>query len=131
MYGFSESIYALLFPINTTKPSLAQQSNPFKMLSTIFTTAFVVPALALPFMGLDAIPNGAVEVKAIRRQLLGGNQNKGSCPYNDPANHIPAGDVTDEFPYLGAKGTLQRGTGKGGVQVPMPGDTAHMFIAPK
>lgn len=32
--------------------------------------------------------------------------------------------------YLGAKGTLAPGTGKGGILVPAPGDTAHRFIAP-
>ncbi|THV43716.1 hypothetical protein BGAL_1034g00010 [Botrytis galanthina] len=51
-----------------------------------------------------------------------------SCPFN--ANHIDAPGISDSYPYNGAKNGLA-GKGKGGYQVPAPGDTDHQFIAPK
>jgi len=53
--------------------------------------------------------------------------NPKNCPYNP--NHVPAAAWDPKFPYSGAKNGLP-GTGKGGYQVPMPGDEAHKFIAP-
>lgn len=44
-------------------------------------------------------------------------------------SHVPAAPITDQFPYLGAKDG-KPGTGKGGVLVPAPGDTAHEYRAP-
>jgi len=85
---------------------------------------------ALPFMGYDAIPNAGAE-RTAKRQLLGGNQLPYSCPYNDPKDHVPAVPLSDKYPYLSAVGTSKQGTGKGGIQVPAPGDVDHMFIAPK
>lgn len=50
-----------------------------------------------------------------------------SCPFN--ANHEPGSSSSDDFPYLGAKNGMP-GTGKGGIQVPAPGDTAHAYKEP-
>lgn len=58
--------------------------------------------------------------------------------FYDPSNrhysaynpdHVPAPGVTDEFPYNNAKNGLP-GNGKGGYQVPAPGDKAHQFVPP-
>ena len=53
--------------------------------------------------------------------------NPKNCPYNP--NHVPAAPWDPKFPYNYAKNGLP-GKGKGGYQVPMPGDEAHKFIAP-
>lgn len=50
-----------------------------------------------------------------------------NCPVNK--NHVPAAPWDPKFPYNYAKNGLP-GNGKGGYQVPMPGDDAHKFIAP-
>jgi hypothetical protein len=65
------------------------------------------------------------------RQQSGGANTGGplTCPYIPWEDHVPAPGITDEFPYNGAKNGLP-GNGKGGYQVPAPGDTAHQFIAP-
>lgn len=101
--------------------------------------------VAYPFMGSLAIPNAEKEIEVARnarRQLgLGNtpttpklglgqilNPQPTTCPYNP--NHVPAPPVSSQYPYLGAIGTLTPGTGKGGIEVPAPGDTDHMFIAP-
>ncbi|EJU02380.1 heme-thiolate peroxidase aromatic peroxygenase [Dacryopinax primogenitus] len=41
-----------------------------------------------------------------------------------------AAPYSDQFPYTGAKLDGQAGTGKGGVQVPAPGDTDHEYQDP-
>ena len=51
-----------------------------------------------------------------------------NCPYNP--NHEPAAPWNASFPYNYAKNGLP-GKGKGGFQVPAPGDEAHRFIAPR
>jgi hypothetical protein len=50
-----------------------------------------------------------------------------NCPYNP--KHVPAAAWDPKFPYNYAKNGLP-GKGKGGYQVPAPGDEAHKFIAP-
>ncbi|KAF2721568.1 Cloroperoxidase [Polychaeton citri CBS 116435] len=64
-----------------------------------------------------------------KRQQSGGGNAGGpaTCPFN--ANHVPAAPVTSQFPYNNAKDGKQ-GNGKGGYQVPAPGDTAHTYKAP-
>ncbi|PMD35393.1 putative aromatic peroxygenase [Hyaloscypha variabilis F] len=64
-----------------------------------------------------------------KRQQSGGSHPGGpaTCP-NNP-DHVPAPGITDQYPYNGAKNG-QPGNGKGGYQVPAPGDTAHYFVAP-
>ncbi|KAL1586231.1 hypothetical protein WHR41_05391 [Cladosporium halotolerans] len=50
-----------------------------------------------------------------------------NCPFNH--DHKPAAKWNPDFPYSHAKNGLP-GNGKGGYQVPMPGDEDHKFIAP-
>lgn len=50
-----------------------------------------------------------------------------TCPYNK--DHKPAAKWKSAFPYSHAKGGLP-GNGKGGYQVPAPGDEDHKFIHP-
>lgn len=50
-----------------------------------------------------------------------------TCPFNK--DHKPAAKWNSKFPYNHAQGGLP-GKGKGGYQVPMPGDDDHKFIAP-
>ncbi|CZR51721.1 uncharacterized protein PAC_01598 [Phialocephala subalpina] len=70
-----------------------------------------------------------VDSSLLRRQQSGGSNPGGpaSCP-NNP-NHVPAPGITAQYPYNGAKNG-KKGNGKGGYQVPAPGDTAHQFVAP-
>lgn len=57
----------------------------------------------------------------------GGPGSAETCPFN--ANHVPAPEVTSQFPYNNAKNG-RKGNEKGGYQVPAPGDNVHRFIAP-
>ena len=50
-----------------------------------------------------------------------------NCPFN--ADHKPAAKWNPKFPYSGARNGIP-GNGKGGYQVPAPGDEDHKFIAP-
>lgn len=50
-----------------------------------------------------------------------------NCPFNK--DHKPAAKWNPDFPYSGARNGLP-GNGKGGYQVPAPGDDDHKFIAP-
>ena len=50
-----------------------------------------------------------------------------TCPFNK--NHKPAAKWNSKFPYNHAQNGLP-GKGKGGFQVPMPGDDDHKFIHP-
>ena len=101
--------------------------------------------VAYPFMGSAAIPQADTEIAASRnskRQLgLGNtpttpklglgqivNPQPLGCPYNP--NHIPAVPLNTKYPYLGAVGSQTQGSGKGGVEVPAPGDVDHAFMAP-
>lgn len=92
--------------------------------STRVALLFAAQAVAYPWVvhapGVDssALPPRAANLA--RRDSPG-------CPFN--ANHEPGFSSTDEFPYLGAKNGLP-GTGKGGIQVPAPGDVAHEFKEP-
>jgi len=54
-------------------------------------------------------------------------QSDTNCPKNPV--HPGAVPVNDQYPYLSALNGNQS-TGKGGIQVPAPGDTAHYFVAP-
>lgn len=63
-----------------------------------------------------------------RRQQTGtGASGPASCPFNP--EHKGAAPYNEKYPYNGAKNGLP-GMGKGGYQVPAPGDTAHAFVAP-
>jgi hypothetical protein len=50
-----------------------------------------------------------------------------TCPFNK--DHKPAAKWNSKFPYNSARNGLP-GDGKGGFQVPMPGDEDHKFIQP-
>lgn len=50
-----------------------------------------------------------------------------NCPFNP--DHVPAAPWNASFPYNHAKNGLP-GKGKGGYQVPAPGDEEHRFIHP-
>ena len=50
-----------------------------------------------------------------------------TCPFNK--DHKPAAKWNSKFPYNHAQNGLP-GKGKGGFQVPMPGDDDHKFIQP-
>ena len=66
--------------------------------------------------------------RRMKRQQAGeGAGSEALCPFN--ANHVPAAPVTSKYPYNNANNGLP-GNGKGGYQVPAPGDTAHQFVAP-
>ena len=55
------------------------------------------------------------------------DKRQATCPFN--SNHQGAAPYNSQFPYTGARNGLP-GNGRGGVQVPAPGDTAHAFEAP-
>lgn len=66
------------------------------------------------------------------QQRNGNNSFPVADPKNCPVNHDhkPAAKWNSKFPYNHAKGGLP-GKGKGGYQVPAPGDEDHKFIHPK
>jgi len=87
-------------------------------------------AVAFPFVANAP----GIDSSLLRRQQSGGSNPGGpqSCKGNNvPAGyvHVPAVGISDEYPYNYAKNG-QQGRGKGGYQVPAPGDTAHEFRAP-
>ncbi|KZO94165.1 Cloroperoxidase [Calocera viscosa TUFC12733] len=59
---------------------------------------------------------------------LAGSRNDNRAKY--PILRRAAVPYSDQYPYTGAKLDGQSGTGKGGVQVPAPGDTAHEYQDP-
>jgi hypothetical protein len=93
---------------------------------TLLSIALVAEAVvAFPFV--SEMPG--VDSSLFRRQQPGGNQPGGAatCPFN--ANHVPAPGIKAPYLYNNAKNGLP-GNGKGGYQVPAPGDNAHKFVAP-
>lgn len=93
--------------------------------SLIALAATAETVLAFPFV---ANMHG-VDSSLLRRQQSNANQPGGinTCPYN--ANHVPAVGIVAPYWYNNATGG-KPGNGKGGYQVPAPGDTAHYFQAP-
>ncbi|KAK3314965.1 Chloroperoxidase [Apodospora peruviana] len=81
--------------------------------------------LFLPIVGVAT----ALPWMADKRQQDGGAQPGGpiTCPFNP--DHKPAEPWDPKFPYNWANLGL-KGKGKGGYQVPAPGDYAHRFIPP-
>lgn len=95
---------------------------------------YSIAAIALAAEAVTAFPfvanmPGVDSSLLPKRQQSGGGNPGGplTCP-NNP-NHVAAVGISDQYPYNGAKNG-QPGKGVGGYQVPAPGDTAHMFIAP-
>ncbi|PPJ52508.1 hypothetical protein CBER1_10348 [Cercospora berteroae] len=92
--------------------------------STRATLLFTVQAAAYlwvvyaPGVDSSSLPSRAATL--VQRDSPG-------CPFN--ADHEPGFSSTEDFPYLGAKNGSP-GTGKGGIQVPAPGDVAHVFKEP-
>lgn len=85
---------------------------------------------AFPFVArMPGVDSSLLEGAKVARQQSGGSNPGGpaSCP-NNP-NHVPAPGITTKYPYNNAKNG-KPGNGKGGYQVPAPGDTAHQFVAP-
>lgn len=101
-------------------------TTPLKMKYSLAAIALAADAvIAFPFVA--NMPG--VDSSLLRRQQSGGANPGGplTCP-NNP-NHVPAVGISDKYPYNYAKNGTQ-GKGVGGYQVPAPGDTDHMFIAP-
>jgi len=111
-------------------------------LSTLSTTIMKNAAIALPLLasvatafpwvadspGVSSPWSGQYQAAKVRRQQPGeGAGSAAQCPFN--ANHKPAAAFNSKYPYNNAQGG-KPGNGKGGYQVPAPGDTAHQFIAP-
>lgn len=94
-------------------------------MSSIFgLSVLVAHAVAYPWVvhapGVDSSILPSPHTAVLARDSL-------NCPFN--ANHEPGFSSSDEYPYLGAKDG-KPGTGKGGIQVPAPGDTAHAYKDP-
>jgi len=100
------------------------------MKNVAIASLFVASASAFPWVadqqGVDSSLFGGRRAK---RQQPGGNNPGGAatCPFN--ADHKGAVPFNPAYPYNNAKNGSQ-GNGKGGYQVPAPGDTAHAFQMP-
>ncbi|KAG8630668.1 hypothetical protein KVT40_002287 [Elsinoe batatas] len=104
------------------------------MKSISLLSLFAASATAFPWVanvpGVNSNPlSSAYKASKMKRQQSGGSNPGGpvTCPFN--ADHQPAVPYNSKYPYGGAKNG-QPGTGKGGYQVPAPGDDAHAFIKP-
>merc|ERR1711967_19987 len=96
-----------------------------KMKNAFVSSLIVSGAAAFPWVAKQ--PGVDSSILRPRQQVGEGPGGPDTCPFN--ANHEDARPVTDEFPYNNAKNGVP-GNGKGGYQVPAPGDTAHQFEAP-
>lgn len=90
--------------------------------------------MAFPFVarmpGVDSsLLAGSKDHLRARQQVGTGAGSAALCPYNPPSNHVAAAPISSQYPYNNAVNGLP-GSGKGGYQVPAPGDTAHAFVAP-
>jgi len=114
--------------------SLKQLKNINMKYSFIFIALSVEAVVAFPFVaklpGVDSSLLRNVRRESHDRRQQSGGANPGgplTCP-NNP-HHAPAAGITAQYPYNNAKNGAA-GNGKGGYQVPAPGDDAHKFIAP-
>ena len=80
--------------------------------------------LAFPFVAETPGVDSSLFRKANR---VSRGKRQSSCPFNQ--DHPGAAPYNANYPYTGAQNALP-GTGKGGILVPAPGDTAHAFEAP-
>ena len=96
------------------------------MRHSLLAIALVAEAvIAYPFVAdLPGVDSGLFRKRQQPGGLKGG---AATCPFNP--SHVPAAPITAKFPYNGAINGLS-GKGKGGYQVPAPGDKAHQFVAP-
>ena len=77
--------------------------------------------LTFPFVA--EIPG--VDSSILRKASSVANEKRqSSCPFN--SIHPGAAPYDARYPYTGARNGLP-GTGKGGILIPAPGDTAHAF----
>lgn len=101
------------------------------MKQVIVSSLFASGAVAFPWVssqpGVDSSLFAASTRIKPRQQTGEGAGGPATCPFN--ANHVPAAPITAQYPYNNATNGNQ-GNGKGGFQVPAPGDTAHYFVAP-
>ena len=91
--------------------------------------ALITSASAFPWVvDVEGVDSSMLGARHHRRQQAGeGAGGAATCPFN--ANHVPAAPYNASYPYNGAQNGLP-GKGKGGYQVPAPGDDAHKYIAP-
>merc|ERR1711977_611007 len=101
--------------------------NTFIMKNAVVSSLLVSGAAAFPWVAMQPGVDSSILRLKPRQQVGEGPGGPDTCPFN--ANHEDARPVTDEFPYNNAKNGVP-GNGKGGYQVPAPGDTAHQFEAP-
>jgi len=99
------------------------------MKTVLALTSLVASASAFPFVAeMPGVDSSLLKARHTKRQQTGsGPGSAATCPFN--ANHVPAAPFNPKYPYNYAVNGTQ-GKGKGGFQVPAPGDTAHKFIAP-
>ncbi|KAK6586659.1 hypothetical protein PZA11_001716 [Diplocarpon coronariae] len=104
-------------------------------LPDIFIMRYSLLSIALAAKSVSAFPfvaeQAGVDSSLFRRQTSGGANPGGplNCPYTPPEKHVPAGGISEQYSYNGAKNGSQ-GMGVGGYKVPADGDTAHYFIKP-
>ncbi|KAI9651747.1 MAG: hypothetical protein M1831_000497 [Alyxoria varia] len=92
--------------------------------SLIALTLAVDSAFGFPWVGNQP----GIDSSLLRKQYIKRQQpSQDSCPFNP--NHKGAAKFNSRYPYNGAQNGLP-GKGKGGYQVPAPGDTAHEFVPP-
>nr|POE76235.1 aromatic peroxygenase [Quercus suber] len=107
------------------------EATILKMKSAVLSSLLVSGAYAFPWVlndpNVDSSSLPKYRSLQNRQQPGVGPGGAATCPFNP--NHVPAAPVTDQYPYNGAVDG-KPGKGKGGYQVPAPGDTAHAFIAP-
>ena len=99
------------------------------MKNLIVSSLLLSGASAFPFvLNAPGVDSSLLRNRPQRRQQPAeGAGSEALCPFNP--HHVPAAPVTSQFPYNNALNG-QPGNGKGGYQVPAPGDTLHQFQEP-
>lgn len=114
--------------LTTTIFSTISFTSTSAMKNTLAFTTLVASASAFPFVAnMPGVDSSLFKAKRQQTNPTGPGS-AATCPFN--ANHVPAAPYTAPYLYNHAFNGTQ-GLGKGGYQVPAPGDTAHQFIAPK
>merc|ERR1712125_69665 len=113
--------------LHALSSSTNTSSITFTMKNAVVSSLLVSGAAAFPWVAMQPGVDSSILRLKPRQQVGEGPGGPDTCPFN--ANHEGARPVTDEYPYNNAKDGIP-GNGKGGYQVPAPGDTAHQFEAP-
>merc|ERR1712032_1687559 len=113
--------------MGTLHPSSNIHLITLTMKNAVVSSLLVSGAAAFPWVAMQPGVDSSILRLKPRQQVGEGPGGPDTCPFN--ANHEDARPVTDEYPYNNAKDG-KPGNGKGGYQVPAPGDTAHQFEAP-